>query len=177
MNITISGIPGSGKSTVAGIVAKELGMRHVSIGDILRELAESKGLTILEISKMAEKDRKIDIELDNRQKALAKQNNLVIDSRLGFHFVPKSFKVFLDVSPEEAGRRIFNARRLKEKENVSLEKTMENIKRRKLSEGIRYKKCYNVNPFDLKNYDLVIDTTKLSPEKVAAKIIAEVKSN
>ncbi len=176
MIITISGIPGSGKSTVAGIVAKKLGMKHVSVGDILREMAERRGITILEISKLAEKDKSIDIELDNKQKELAGKDKLVIDSRLGFHFVPKSFRVFLDVTPEEAGRRIFNAQRVKETENITLEKTIENIKRRKLSEEIRYMKFYKVNPFDFSNYDLIIDTTKLKPEQVAEKIIAAAKS-
>lgn len=176
MIITISGVPGSGKSTVARVVAGKMNLKHISVGDILREIARSRGMTILEISKLAEEDRKIDEELDRRQKALSRMDNLVVDSRLGFHFIPNSFKVFLDASPEEAGRRIFSAGRHMEKENITLEKTIENCKRRKRSEKIRYKKYYQVDPFEKSNYDLVVDTTSCSPEEVAERIIEKAKA-
>ncbi len=175
MIITISGVPGSGKSTVAGIVSKKLGLKHVSIGDLMRELAARRGVTLLEISKLAEKDRSIDEELDNSQRKLAGNDKLVVDSRLGFHFIPNSFKVFLDVSPEEAGRRIFSAARKLEKENTTLKDTIKNTKKRKESERLRYKKFYKLNPFDKSHYNLVIDTTAMIPNEVAERIIAELK--
>ena len=175
MTITISGVPGSGKSTVAGIVSKKLGLKHVSIGDLMRGLAAKKGVTLLEISRLAEKDKSIDEELDSSQMKLAGKDNLVVDSRLGFHFIPDSFKIFLDASPEEAGRRIFAAARKLEKENISLKDTIENTKKRKESERLRYKKFYRLNPFDGAHYDLIIDTTKMMPDEVAGRIIAEVK--
>ncbi|MBI2133066.1 nucleoside monophosphate kinase, partial [Candidatus Woesearchaeota archaeon] len=56
MIITISGVPGSGKSTVARVVAGKMNLKHISVGDILREIARSRGMTILEISKLAEED-------------------------------------------------------------------------------------------------------------------------
>ena len=175
MIITISGEAGSGKSTVGKIVAEKIGFKHYSIGDLLRELAVKKGISLLEISKLAESDRAVDDYLDNRQVELGKQKNLVLDSRLGFHFIPKSFKVFLTASQEEAARRIFSAQRDVEKENSSLKKTIENIRKRKASESLRYSKLYNADPYDESNYDLVIDTTKLSPEEVAKKIVSESK--
>ena len=176
MRITISGVPGSGKSTVANIVSKKLRLKHYSIGDFMREIAQKRGTTILELSKLAEKEKGIDRELDERQRMLNSENGIVVDSRLGFHFIPDSFKVFLDASPEEAGKRIFNAKRKIEMENTTLAKTIENIKRRKESEGLRYREFYGINPFEKENYDLVIDTTKLSPEQVADRIMTKAKN-
>ncbi len=173
MIITIAGDPGSGKSTVAKLVASRLRLKHVSVGDLLRELAGRRGVSILEISRMAEKDRSVDEYLDSRQRQLAKEDSLVVDSRLGWHFIPRSFKVFLKVSPEEAGKRIFSARRKIERENTTLAATIENTKQRKQSELLRYWKYYNLNPFDMSHYDLVIDTTKMQPEEVAGKIISD----
>ncbi|MBI3052072.1 nucleoside monophosphate kinase [Candidatus Woesearchaeota archaeon] len=173
MIITIAGDPGSGKSTVAELVASKLRLKHVSVGDLLRELAGRRGVSILEISRLAEKDRSVDEYLDSRQRQLAKEDGLVVDSRLGWHFIPRSFKVFLKVSPEEAGKRIFSARRKTERENTTLAATIENTKQRKQSERVRYKRYYNLNPFDMSHYDLVIDTTKMQPEGVAGKIISD----
>ena len=171
MIITISGFPGSGKSTVAQMVADKLGYRHVGVGDIMRDMAQQRGMTILQISKLAESDKTVDLELDTRQKQLAKESKLVVDSRLGFHFIPKSYKVFLDVSLEEAGKRIYNAKRHSEKENLTLEDTITNTKLRRASEILRYKKYYKLEPFKPENFDLVLDTTKLMPAQVAEKII------
>ena len=53
MIITISGTPGSGKSTVAQILVKKLGLERLYIGGILRALAKHKGMTIEELTKYA----------------------------------------------------------------------------------------------------------------------------
>ena len=91
MIITISGIAGSGKSTVAKLLAKKLNYKHYSIGDFMREIAKQRKTTLLELSKEAEKDSSIDKELDQKQIELGKtQDNFVIDSRLGFHFIKNS---------------------------------------------------------------------------------------
>lgn len=182
MIITISGVPGSGKSTVARLVAKKLGFRHYSAGDFMREIAEKRGMSLLELGKAAEKDRSIDRELDERTIQLGKkEDDFVMDSRLAYHFIPNSLKVFLEADAKEAARRIFGDVRKKlggrkvEKESTSLAATLAAIKRRKESEQVRYRKYYNLNPYDEKQYDLVIDTTKATPDKVAEKVVTAVK--
>lgn len=172
MIITISGAAGAGKSTVAEIVARKLKFRKYSVGDFMREIARKRKSTLLEISRKAETDPTIDEELDDMQRELGKyEDHLVLDSRLGYHFIPKSFKVHLKVDPETGAKRIFSDKRKSEKENLSLKKTIENVKKRKKSELERYKKYYNLDPYREKNYDLVIDTSKLPAEKTAEKII------
>lgn len=173
MIITISGDAGSGKSTVAGIVARKLKFRHYSVGDFMRQIARKRKLTLLQVGRLAERDRSIDEELDDMQAGLGKtENNFVLDSRLGWHFIPKSFKVFLKVEIKEAARRIFNdSKRKSVEENSTIAATAENIRKRKASELERYKKYYKLNPYEEKNYNLIIDTTKASPEGIAERIV------
>ncbi|MCP3684904.1 MAG: AAA family ATPase [bacterium] len=176
MIITISGAAGSGKSTVARLIAKALKIEHYSVGDLMRELAEEKGITLLELSKLAETDTSIDKQLDDKQIALGKSHdNFVIDSRLGFYFIPNSVKVFLKVTPEEAVKRVFKAKRSLEKENTTLEKTREAMDTREKSEQHRYKKYYGIGPIDETNFDLVVDTTGGSADKVAKTIIESIE--
>ncbi|MFO8015868.1 MAG: AAA family ATPase, partial [Candidatus Woesearchaeota archaeon] len=49
MKITISGKPGSGKSTVARLVAERLGLNHYSLGDMQREVAREKCISMAEL--------------------------------------------------------------------------------------------------------------------------------
>ncbi len=172
MKITISGALGSGKSTVAKLVASKLKLKHYSTGDFMREIAIQRKVTLLELSKLAEIDPTVDQELDERQIRLGKEeDNFIIDARLGWHFIPNSIKVFLNVTDQEAARRIFAERRTDEKYNLTLKATLENIKQRRESETKRYQQYYGVNYFELKNYDLALDTTKMTAEKVADKLI------
>ena len=175
MIITISGIAGSGKSTAAKLLAKKLNYKHYSVGDFMREIAKEKSITLLELSRQAEKDNSIDKELDKKQIELGKkEDNFVIDSRLGFHFIPKSFKVFLEVDLNEAAKRILKDKREHE-QYKDIQESIEKIKTRINSEDKRYKEYYDADYHDKDNYDIVINTTKTQPEEVAEKILKSIK--
>ena len=175
MIITISGTPGSGKSTVAKSIAKKLKLKHYSTGDYYREMAEKRGLSVLALAKLAEKDRSIDKELDEWQAQLGKkEDNFIIDARLGFHFIPHSIKIYLDADEAVRAKRIFNDKVRKEK-NITLDETLKNMRMREKSEKQRYIDYYKINPSDKKHYDLVLDTTKLTKPEVMDKIIAFLK--
>lgn len=168
MIITISGDPGSGKSTVAKAIAEKLKLKHISAGDFMRELAAEKKMTILELVKIAEKDPAIDKEIDERTKKLAEKDNFIIDSRLAWNFIPKSLKIYLKCSTDEAAKRIFAQKRGGiEAENITLEQTKANVIAREQSEIKRYKKYYGIDFKKEENYDFVLDTTKLTiPEAI-----------
>ncbi len=171
MIITISGALGSGKSTVAKILAKKLNLAHYSTGDFMRDIARKRGITPIELSKIAEKDPEIDKILDERQKKLGEEeDNFVIDARLGFYFIPRSIKIFLDVDIEEAGERIFRQKREDEDYNKTKEMTLEMLKKRLESEKRRYKEYYDIDYYDPGHYDILIDTTSLTPEQVAERL-------
>lgn len=172
MKITISGKPGSGKSTVAKKLAEKLGLRHFSAGDFMRDLAKEKEITLLELSQQAEASDEIDKKTDRWAEAVGQaDDNFVMDSRLAFNFIPGSVKIFLDVSEDEAARRIFHDLRPEEKENTSQGATYENIKKRAESEKKRYQQYYGIDYTNPDNYDLVVDTTGITVNQVMKKIL------
>ena len=98
MIITISGKPGSGKSTIAKIIAKKLNLRYYSMGDIQRQIAKEKNITINELGKLEEKSDEIDKQIEEKQENLGKdEDNFILDSRLGYHYIPNSLKLFLQL--------------------------------------------------------------------------------
>jgi cytidylate kinase len=136
-------------------------------------MASERGISVLELSRIAEADEAIDREIDERSARLAATGeSLVIDARLAWHFVPGSVKVFLDVRPDVAARRIFGDGRRTERENVDLAATERTTAARAASESLRYQRYYGIDYLDPANYDLVIDTSDATVEEVAAEIVA-----
>ena len=173
MKITISGEPGSGKSTIAKMLAQRLKLKHLSSGDFMRQMAEERGMTLMELTRIADKDKSVDEEIDERTKKLGQeQDNFVMDSRLAFHFIPDSIKIFLEVDAGEAAKRIFGQKREKEKENITLDETKKNMQARIESERQRYKEYYGFDFFDKTKYDFITDTTDKNQEQVCDEIIA-----
>ncbi len=177
MIITISGKAGSGKSTVAKEVAKKLGLKHYSIGDLMRKLAKEKKMPLNELSRLAEKDISIDMELDKKTIGLRGEDNFVIDGRLTAYFLPYAdLKIFLDCEDRVRAERILKDKRSDEK-SKSLKELVKKIRQREQSERKRYNKLYKIDYRDEKLYNLIIDTTKLSIKKVVDKIIKAAKSD
>jgi len=176
MRIAISGKAGSGKSTVAKSLAEKLKLRHYSIGDLMRAMAIEKGISLLDLNKIAEKDKSIDFELDSKLKELGKaKDNFVVDGRLTAFFIPNAdVKVFLKTDDKVRAERILKDKRQQEK-SKSLKETIISIKKREESEKKRYKKYYGVDYTEKHLYNFVIDTTKLTPEEVVEKIMEFVK--
>ena len=177
MIITLSGVAGSGKSTVAKLVAQKLGLKHFSMGDLQRQYAIKKGLTIEELGKLEATDPTIDQEVDATQTELAKkEDNFVIDSWLGFHFIPQSFKVFLDCEDEVAAGRIYgdtvsNKRNNSEKRAESLEEAIKIRRFRQETNRDRWYRFYQADFLDKNNYNLVVDTSHINIDQVVEKIL------
>ncbi|MBI2558827.1 (d)CMP kinase [Candidatus Woesearchaeota archaeon] len=177
MIVTISGKAGSGKSTVAKLLSERLKLKHYSIGDLMRVMAMEKRITLLELNKLAEKDKSIDFELDNKLKEMGNtKDNFVVDGRLTAFFIPNAdVRVFLDADDQIRAERILKDRRQQEK-NKDMDEAINNIKKREESEKKRYQKYYGINYFDKKLYNYVIDTTQLTPEQVVGQVVKFVNS-
>lgn len=172
MRITISGKAGSGKSTVAKLLSEKLKLKHYSIGDLMRAMAQEKAMSLLELNKLAETDKSIDFELDEKLKELGKtKDNFVVDGRLTAFFIPNAdVRVFLETEDKVRAERILKDKREHEK-SKDLDEMIEKIKKREESEKKRYKQYYGVDYSDKKLYNFVIDTTRLPPNGVVGKIM------
>jgi len=179
--ITIAGKLGSGKSSTAKMIAEILGYKHYSTGDFMRAMANKREISLAELSVIAETDNSIDFEIDDYCKELGKMEDIVLDSRLGFFFIPNAFKVFLELDPSIASERILidkksNVNRHNEADGSfdTKESIMESINTRMLSERKRYKELYNIEDLTApENFDLVIDTSATPLVDVSNKIIEE----
>lgn len=177
-------MPGSGKSTVAKELSIALKMKRYYMGGIRREIAKRKGITLAELNKMAETDPTTDKEVDEYQLELAKtEDNIIIEGRTSFFFIPNSLKLFIDVDFDEGCRRIFDELQDPEKaagRNEGDVKTFEELKRslveRMNSDKKRYKKYYDIdNVYDKGHFDIVIDTTGHTIEQSKHKVLEAVK--
>ena len=89
---------------------------------------------------------------------------------MAWHFVPSAFSVYLKCDPEEAAKRVVNAKRADEPYS-SDEEAFKTLQERRESEIQRYKKFYGVDIMDMSNYSLVVDTTGKDPSDVAEEIV------
>ena len=175
--ITLGGLPGSGKSTVKRLLVEALGYQSFSTGDYMRQMAIERGLTLAEFNDVIAHDKSIDEQLDAEQTRIgAEEQNFVVDAHLGFHFIPHSFKILLTVPLEVSATRIFNDTQStlrQQSGDVSLTYTdaLAATEKRIKNHEARYFKHYSVDLYDARHYDLVIDTSELTPTEVCEQVV------
>ncbi|MEK6900051.1 MAG: cytidylate kinase family protein [Nanoarchaeota archaeon] len=189
MIVTISGTPGSGKSTVAAILVQKLSAERIYVGGIRREIARQKGMTLQELNEYAKTHPETDIDVDKKAAADAKAldkkgKKVIVEGRTQFHFLPESLKIFIKVDPDEGARRIWKDLQDKDtqqKRNEGNIKSFEAMKKRiyerEEEDAARYKKYYGFDHRDRSHYDLILDSTNISAEKIAESIINFIHSS
>ena len=170
MNITISGLPGSGKTTVAELLERKLGMKYIYSGQVFREKAKIYGMTLAEFSAYAEHRPEIDQEIDETQKDILLKGNVILEGRLAGwiaykHSIPAR-KIWLQCDQPTRIQRIVK------REGTDLEKKKKETLQRELSEKKRYKEYYQIDISDTSIYDMIIDTTKKTPQEIVHMIIS-----
>ena len=109
MIISLGGTPGSGKTTIAKLLAQKLNWPHYYMGALRRQKAKKRGLTLAEYNKLGETDPITDTEVDEYQTQLGKtKDNFIIEGRTSWHFIPHSLKIYLIVDEQTGAERIFN---------------------------------------------------------------------
>ena len=171
--ITITGQLGSGKSTVAKMLAEKLHWQYYSTGMAQRSIAQKRGISTTELNRLAITDPSIDHEID----AVFKNppwghQPCVVDSRLAWHFLPNSLKVCLQIDTKVAAKRIWAEKGRVSEHYTSEQETLKYLEKRYELEQAHFIKNYQLDITNKKQFDLVIDTTHLTPEEVCQKILA-----
>ncbi|MBE6525561.1 MAG: AAA family ATPase [Candidatus Methanomethylophilaceae archaeon] len=165
MRITISGPPGSGKTTACKSLAEKLGYESVVFGRIFREMAAEKNISLTEMGELAEKDPSIDEYIDSKILEIARsKDDIILESRLSAYMLKRNgipaFSIYLYASPEVRISRVGL------REGESFEEADAATREREASEAKRYKTYYDIDITDTSVYDLIVDTDKLNPEEV-----------
>ena len=183
MIITISGNPGSGKSTVAKLLQKKLNAERVYAGGMFRELAREKNITLKELNEITKSDPEIDKKIDLKVAAKAREltnsrKTVIVEGRTQFHFLPESKKIFITVNQEEGAKRVWKDlqdKALQQERNEdsvnSLKEVQDSVKKRDAEDAERYMEYYNIDHRKKSNYDFIVDSTTISAEEVAEKIL------
>ena len=170
MLVTLSGLPGSGTSTVARPVASALGIEHLDGGTVFRTFAAERHLSLAAFAVLAEADDSIDRALDRRLAERIAAGDALVESRLAGWWAHQGshpgLKVWLACEEHERARRV-GAR-----DGHELEEAVVHNRKREASERDRYLGYYGIDLTDLSIYDLVIDTTTTSADEVVAQMVA-----
>lgn len=173
--ITVTGNIAAGKTYIVDSLAKILNMKTYSGSESFRKLARKHKMSVTDFNeyviKYPEVDRKIDA---TTARHIKRKNNIIVDARLGWYVIPNSFKVYIKVDMETATTRLVeeSKKRGKEEQYINKEEAKKAIISREKFERARYIKEYSVDLLDEKNYDFIIDTSKLNL-KTSVDIIKE----
>jgi predicted cytidylate kinase len=179
MRITISGMPGSGKTTVAKVLSEKLRLKHYYIGAMRREIARQRGITLNELNRLGESDPSTDKVVDDYLINLGKtEDDFIAEGRTASYFIPDSVKIFIAVDVRVGAGRILKdavekgkAQERNEKVAASVDGQAKLLQERIDSDKLRYKMYYGNTMFEREMYDLWIDTTNLSPEQVVGQVM------
>jgi cytidylate kinase len=165
MNVTISGLPGSGTTTLAKILEEKLTLRHVYTGKIFRDTAKKYEMDVVAFGEYCQKHPEIDREIDRNQEKILREGNTILEGRIAGWIAHlkkiAAMKIWL-----ECDRKTRVARIIK-REGGNLAAKMAETTRREKSEHWRYKEYYGIDLADKEIYDLNVDTTHKTPEEIA----------
>jgi cytidylate kinase len=172
MLITISGEPGSGKTTVARMLAQRLGIPHVYAGDLYRQEAKRRGLTLEQFNALCEQNHAIDRNLDEAMAARAEQGNVILEGRLAGFLAAEArldaLKVWLTASEEVRAKRVAT------REDGDWQEVLEGNRLRHGSDARRYRMIYGYDLADTSVYDLVLSTDDETPESLVEQLLVKV---
>ncbi|MEM4272813.1 MAG: cytidylate kinase family protein [Candidatus Caldarchaeum sp.] len=171
--VCLSGFAAVGKSTVGRMLAKRMGLRYVSGGDALKEVAKMHGFNPtgpgwwetpkgLEFLRLRSKDPSFDKKVDSMLLRMCRAGGVVVDSWvMPWLYEGRSFNVWLT-----ADKKI-RAVRMAERSGISRAKALRLLAERDRNSARIYRNLYGIRMgTDLEPFHLVVDTTRLEPERV-----------
>ncbi len=171
MIITITGLPGSRKTSVGKVLAKKLHMKFFSIGNMVREYAKKNKISLMEMEKQIKNNKSMNIKIDNEQRKLVKKyKNFIIDSRIGASIFKKAeYRIYLHASLRK------RAERIAKREKKSFKQALYETRVRERDELQQYRKHYNIDYRNKKYYNLIINTENLDENQTAYRIIKVIR--
>ncbi|MFC6989251.1 (d)CMP kinase [Haloplanus sp. GCM10025708] len=170
--VTVSGPPGCGATTLAAGLADAFDCAYVSGGDIFRELADERGVSLSQLIAKADEDDELDRALDRRLRRIAEKwgtssKPFVLESRLAGWLAGNraDLRIWLDAPEEVRVERTSN--------RVETEAEM---RVREVSEAGRYESYYGVDVDDRSFYDLCINTARWDADGVLDVVLTAVDS-
>lgn len=169
LKISISWLAWSWKSLLVNQIVQKYWMETADVGQIYRQRAIAKWLTIAEYDTLVEGNPQEDIEMDHHLKHIVENCfwDIIVSRRIGFHLLPSVISVWLDVSPEQWAQRVFLADRGKQENKYATvqDALMANQDRMfKLQQRLLH--VYGVDFTDTSHYTKIIDTTDKSFDQV-----------
>jgi cytidylate kinase len=170
--ICISGMAGTGKSTLSKKLAEKYHLRYYSGGDVLKELAKQEGYDVsirgwwenpegLKFLNERLNDPKFDKAVDDKLLEYANQGNVLLDSWTMPWLLKEGFKIWLEASFEK------RAERVAERDNMSVTDAVKVLGEKEARTKTIYKGLYGfVLGEDFKPFDFVLDTDNLSADEV-----------
>lgn len=160
--ITVSGPPGCGATTLCTQLADAMGCPYISGGDIFRELAERRGLTLTQLTAKAQESDEYDRWLDRRLRDIAEEwgasnKPCLLESRLAGWLAGNraDLRIWLDAPNEVRKERISDRA-----------ETAAEMRVREVSEANRYESYYDVDIADRQFYDIQLNTARWSKQAV-----------
>ena len=170
MNLTVGGLPGTGTSTLSRLLAPRLGLTYVYAGQIFRDEAKARGMDLAAFGRLCEQDPSVDAALDAKQADLLRQGSHLLEGRLSGWLAHRehlsALKVWVVCDESE------RLRRLVERDGGDVEAQRAKTLEREASERARYESSYGIDLSDLTVYDLVLDSTHASPDRLADAVAA-----
>jgi len=160
--IAVSGKPGTGKTTYAKHLASTFGLRYVSSGELFRRIAAERGLSLLELHRLAEKDESVDLEVDRRALEEASRGGVVVEG----HLAAWALKDVADLKIIFTAPLEVRARRVAGRDGKPVPEALAEVIAREESNRRRALKYYGLDIEDLSIGNLVLDTSLLDVEGV-----------
>lgn len=170
LTITVSGLTGSGKDTVAKAIARAFKLKFINAGDIQRRFAKKNKLQIDKAAAIL--PAQVDYQMDRQTLKLAMKGGYVISGRLA-GWVAGDFADcrILVYCPKD-----IRVRRVSLRDNLTLKEAIKKVARRDREDKKRYKKLYRVNLDDKNIYNLIVNNGGPTIEEVKESAVKGVKN-